>query len=71
MVRVYEPLYTVKETAKILKTNADAVYALINEGRLPCLILGAKKIRGTDLEKFIEQYPSDNLREGAPHEKVL
>lgn len=71
MVRTYEPLYTVKEVSEILKTNTDAVYALINKGQLPCLILGAKKIRGTDLERFIEQYPADNLRKEAPHEKVL
>lgn len=57
MVKVYEPLYTVKEVSKVLKVNTDAVYELINTGKLPCLQLGLKKVRGTDLEKFIEQYP--------------
>lgn len=58
MVKVYEPLYTVKEVSKVLKVNTDAVYDLINSGKLPCLRLGLKKVRGTDLERFIEQYPS-------------
>lgn len=62
MVRTYEPLYTVKEVAKILKTNPAGVYELINAGELPCLVLGAKKVRGTDLERFIEQYPASNPR---------
>lgn len=66
MVRTYEPLYTVKEVAKILKTNPAGVYEYINRGQLPCLILGSKKIRGTDLEKFIEQYPVDNLGKEVP-----
>ncbi|WP_367567796.1 helix-turn-helix domain-containing protein [Lacrimispora sp.] len=60
MVRPYEPLYTVKEVAKVLKTNPAGVYELINEGQIPCLVLGSKKIRGTDLERFIEQYPAAN-----------
>jgi excisionase family DNA binding protein len=58
MVKVYEPLYTVKEVSKVLKVNTDAVYDLINAGKLPCLQLGLKKVRGTDLERFIEQYPA-------------
>lgn len=61
MVKPYEPLYTVKEVSKILKTNVVSVYALINSGKLLSLKLGAQKIRGTDLEKFIETYPVDTL----------
>ncbi len=71
MVRTYEPLYTVKEVAKILKTNPAGVYEFVNRGQLPCLILGSKKIRGTDLECFIEQYPVINPREEEPHAEVL
>jgi len=67
MVKAYEPLYTVKEVAKILKINVNAVYALISEGKIPCLLLGSKKVRGSDLEHFIEQYlaksPEDRHRE--------
>lgn len=64
MVRPYEPLYTVKEASKVLKTSPHDVYALIKEGRLKCLILGSKKIRGSDLEHFIETYPTIVSTEG-------
>lgn len=57
MVKPYEPLYTVKEVAKILKTNSDLVYGLIREKQLPGLKLGSMRIRGSDLERFIEKYP--------------
>lgn len=50
-----EMLYTVKETAKILKTNTDYVYALIKKGKLRCLKLGSYKIRKSTLEIFLEQ----------------
>lgn len=57
MVQPYQPLYTVKEASMILKVNTDYVYKEIAAGRLPCLLLGSKKIRGTDLERYIEKYP--------------
>lgn len=63
MVREYEPLYTVKETSKILRTNPSAVYELINRNKLPALRLGMIKIRGSDLEKFIETFPTENMKE--------
>ena len=58
MVEAYKPLYTVKETAGVLKCNTAKVYELLNYGKIPYLILGQKKIRGSDLERFIEQYPA-------------
>lgn len=58
MVAPYQPLYTVKEAAKILKVNPSKVYELINSSQLPYLLLGQKKIRGSDLERFIEKYPA-------------
>lgn len=58
MVQPYMPLYTVKEAAKILKVNASFVYDEIRKGRLPCLLLGSRKIRGSDLEAYIEKYPA-------------
>ena len=58
MVKPYEPLYTVPEAAKILKVNTNAVYSFINTGKLPYLLLGSKKIRGIDLEEFINKYPA-------------
>ena len=71
MVKVYEPLYTVKEVSKVLKTNPAGVYEYINRGQLPCLTLGSKKVRGSDLERFIEQYPVSNPGEEESHAKVL
>ena len=64
MVRAYEPLYTVKEAAKTLRVNTSAVYRLLNEKQLIGLRLGSIKIRGADLEKFIEQYPAYEPGEG-------
>ena len=64
MVRAYEPLYTVKEAAKLLRVNPQAVYRLINGKKLVALRLGLIKIRGSDLERFIEQYPASEPEEG-------
>ena len=57
MGEAFKPLYTVKEAAKILKSNPNMVYDLVNSGQLPALRLGAIKIRGKDLETFINTYP--------------
>ena len=43
------------------------VYELINTGQLPYLLLGQKKIRGSDLEQFIEKYPVAQPEEGGNH----
>lgn len=64
MVEPYRPLYTVKETAQVLRVNASKVYELINTGQLPYLLLGQKKIRGSDLERFIEKYPVAEMEQG-------
>lgn len=58
MVKPYEPLYTVKEVAKILKINTKAAYSLIKSHQLPSLRLGSIKVRGSDLERFLEKYPT-------------
>ncbi len=57
----YKPLYTVKETAEILMVGINTVYDLIHTKELPALKLGQYKIRGTDLEKFINDYPNTEL----------
>ena len=54
MVEPYKPLYTVSEVSKILLINPNATRDLIRKGELKALKLGAMKIRGTDLEAFIE-----------------
>ena len=45
-------LYTVAETAKLLKTNSNYVYELIKRGLLPALKLGSYKVRKTALTNF-------------------
>lgn len=57
MIEPYKPLYTVTEASKILKCNADLVYKFIKSGNLPSLKLGRIKIRGIDLERFINSFP--------------
>ena len=74
MVEAYKPLYTAKQVSQILLVNVATVYELMNKGQLPYLILGkgngtgigSKKIRGSDLEKFIEgQKPAEPQGETA------
>lgn len=57
MVKAYEPLYTIKEVSQILKVNPSDVYAKINKGELPYVLLGSKKVRGSDLERYIQSLP--------------
>lgn len=61
MVEPYKHLYTIKEAAEVLKVNKNQIYEFINSGRLDALKLGSKKIRGADLEKFINQYPVEKI----------
>ena len=70
MVEPYKPLYTAKQAAQILLINVTTVYELMNTGQLPYLILGkgngTRKIRGSDLERFIEtQKPAEPQGETA------
>lgn len=58
-VQEYKPIYSAKEAAKILQISINTVYQYMNSGKLPYLLLGSKKIRGSDLEKFIESYPAE------------
>lgn len=54
-------LYTVKETAELIKTNPNYVYELIKRGKLSALKLGSYKIRRTSLLKFLEEYDGKDL----------
>lgn len=54
-------LYTVAETAKLLKTNPNYIYDLIKKGLLPALKLGSLKIRKTALIEFISEYEGKDL----------
>lgn len=66
MVQTYKPLYTVKDAAKILLVTPNTLYDLMNTGKIPYLVLGSgkgtRKIRGSDLERFIETYPTENYQ---------
>lgn len=63
-VMEYEPLYTVKEAAKLLKTNPAFVYGEINRGNLEGLCIGSLKIRGCDLENYINKFPGNHAGRG-------
>lgn len=54
-------LYTVSETAKLLKTNQNYVYELIKQGFLPALKLGSLKIRKATLNSFLKKYEGQDL----------
>lgn len=54
-------LYTVKETAAILKTNVEYVHKLRKAGLLPFLKLGCYKVREESLEEFLKKYEGMDL----------
>lgn len=56
-----EMLYTVKESAEILKTNVDYVHKLRKAGLLPFLKLGSYKVRKEALEEFLAKYEGKDL----------
>lgn len=58
MVEPYKPIYTVAEVAKVLRVSKNTVYDLMRDGKLPYLQMTSKKIKGKDLEWFINNYPS-------------
>lgn len=66
MVQPYKPLYTVEEVAELLGTSKSAVYDFLNFGLIPYLIIRgnkfstSKRVRGSDLEKFIEGLKPEN-----------
>ena len=56
-------IYTVAETAKLLKTNPAYIYKLINAGLLPALKRGGIKIRKVALLEFLQKYEGKDLRD--------
>lgn len=54
-------LYTIKEVSEILKTNVTYVHRLRKSGLLPCIKLGAYKVRKEALEAFLERYEGYDL----------
>lgn len=56
-------LFTVKETAQLLKVNVDSVHKLRKAGLLPFMKLGSYKIRKQALLDFLEKYEGANVDE--------
>ena len=56
-----EILYTVKETAKLLKVNPNYVYDLIKKEMLPALKLGSFKVRRTSLLNFVKENEGQDM----------
>ena len=54
-------LYTVKEAARLLKTNVDYIHSLRKAGLLPFLKLGQFKIRREALLTFLRKYEGYDL----------
>jgi excisionase family DNA binding protein len=54
-------LFTVKETAKLLKCNVDTVHKLRKAGLLPFMKLGSYKIRKQALNDFLENFEGKNI----------
>ena len=49
-------LYTIPETAHLLRINKNTVYQLINNGYLRSIKLGCRKVSRKAILDFIEQY---------------
>lgn len=58
-------IYTVKETAALLKTNVDYVHKLRKAGVLPFIKLGSYKIRKEALDEFLKKYEGYDLTDPA------
>lgn len=54
-------VYTVSETAQILKVNKNTIYDLIHSGVLKCIKLGNNKITAKALNEFLETYDGYDL----------
>ncbi len=56
-----DEVFTVKETAQILKVDVHKIYDLIKAGLLPALKLGSLKVRGSSINKFLNDYDGMDL----------
>lgn len=59
-------LYTVQETAKILRTNKNKVYEYINKKELKATRIGSLKIKEEWINEFIENRYSVGTAEAVP-----
>ncbi len=58
-----ELLYTISETAELLKINKNFVYTLINQGHLKSIKLGCRKVTRKSLLEFLDKYDGLNFDE--------
>lgn len=54
-------VFSVAEVARILGTNRNYVYKLIDQKLLPALKLGSYKVRRVAMEQFLEAYEGFDL----------
>lgn len=63
-------LYTVEEVSRILKSNQTYVNKLLNNGLIPYLILGRRKIRKQALDDFLQKYEGYDLNDPDDVKKI-
>ena len=54
-------LYTISETASLLKVNKNMVYELINKGYLRSIKFGCRKVTRKALLEFLDKYDGEEL----------
>lgn len=54
-------VYTVKETAEILRCNVNRIYELIEAGLLPAVKIGRLKIREEAIAEFLKNYEGKDI----------
>lgn len=54
-------LLSVAEVAERLKTNRNFVYKLIDKGLLKCLLMRSKKVRNSEVNRFLSEYEGKDL----------
>lgn len=63
-------LYSVVDTAKLLKISKNKTYELVKAGLLPGIKLGGLKIRKSTIEKFLADYEGYDLTDLANIKKL-
>ncbi len=54
-------VYTVKETAKLLKTNVNLIYEMINQKQLKAIRIGAYKITAKEIDRYLSECDNEVL----------
>ncbi|MDF2883827.1 MAG: binding domain, excisionase family protein [Clostridiaceae bacterium] len=64
-------LLSVSEVAERLKTNRNFVYKLLDKGILKCLVMGSKKIRNSEINRFLSEYEGKDLTDLSNIKEVI